>query len=47
MVVGRVGIVVFELRDGNSFDENVVAAEANALVVVLDPCALIFGQETQ
>ena len=42
MVVGRVGIVVFELRGGNSFDENDVATEANALVVVLDPCALFF-----
>ena len=47
MVVGRVGIVVFELCDGYSFDENVVAAEANTLVVVIDPCALIFGQESQ
>ena len=47
MVVGRVGIVVFELRDGYSFDENAVAAEANALVVVLYPCALIFGQESE
>ena len=47
MVVGRVGNVVFELRDEYLFDENVVATEANDLVVVLDPRALIFGQETQ
>ena len=39
MVVGRLGIVVFELRDEYSFDENVVAAETNALVVVIDPFA--------
>ena len=39
MVVGRLGIVVFELRDEYSFDENVVAVEANALVVVIDPFA--------